>query len=83
MSHFDAQTNHPDPVVAEAATMLQQFSAQLEAGELSETEFKELTYDLLDMQRIDKLALDLQHKADIQKAFQQLLQIAGMIGKFL
>ena len=83
MSYFDAQMQHPDPVVQDAAGLLEQFTQQLQAGEMTEVEYKELTYDLLDMQRIDEMALDLQRKTQIAQAFQQLLQIAGVLGKFI
>jgi hypothetical protein len=83
MKPFEIQTQHPDPMVAEAALLLQQFAEQLEAGEMTNEEYKQLTYDLLDMQHIDKLAMELNRKVEIAKAFQQLLQIAGLIGKFI
>lgn len=83
MRPFETQTQHPEPVVAETAVLLQQFTEQFQAGELTEAEYKQLTYDLLDMQRIADLAIDLNRKSEIAKAFQQLLQIAGVIGNFL
>ena len=83
MKPFDTQMLHADPLVADTAAMLQEFTEQLEAGEMTEQEYKQLTYDLLDMQRIEELAMDLNRKSEIAKAFQQLLQIAGVIGKFI
>ena len=82
MNFYD-QMQHPDPVVAEAAAMLQDFTDQLNAGQMTEQEYRQLTYDVLDMQRIDELAIDLNRKVAIQRAFQQLVQIAGIIGKFI
>lgn len=81
--NFYQQMQHPDPVVGEAAALLQQFTDQLNAGELSEQEYQQLAYDVLDMQRIDQLAIDLNRKVEIARAFQQLMQIAGIIGKFI
>lgn len=83
MKYFDAVLTHPDHLVSETATLLQEFTQQLESGELSEAEYKELACDLLDMQRIDEMALNLGRKTEIARAFQQLMQIIKIAGKFI
>ena len=83
MKHFDALLDHSDPLVAETAMLLQDFTQQFENDEMSEAEYKELACDLLDMQRIDEMSLDLAHKTKIAKAFQQLMDIVKVVGKFI
>ena len=84
MTYFDGLLQNPDPVIVDAASTLENITAQFQASQLTEEEYRELCLDVLDMQRIDELALDLQRKQDIQKAFQELYQIVSFVaGHFL
>jgi hypothetical protein len=82
MKPFDVQKTNPDPIIAETATLLQEFTEQFQAGELTEAEYKELALDLVDMQRIDEMMMELNRKVEIAKAFQQFLQIVSVITSF-
>ncbi len=83
MNSFQTLIQHEDAVVANAAMLLEQFTKQFQAGELTQDEFKQLADDLLDMQRIEALALDLDRNTKIAEAFQQLARIVGAISKFV
>ena len=79
MKHFTVLKKDSDEHVAAAATILEDFATMYENNELSESEYKELSLDVLDMQRIDDMALDLARKTKIAKAFAQLVQIVKFI----
>lgn len=83
MNSFQTLIQHEDAVVANAAMLLEQFTKQFQAGELTQDEFKQLADDLLDMQRIEALALDLDRNTKIAEAFQQLARIVGVLAKFV
>jgi polyhydroxyalkanoate synthesis regulator phasin len=83
MSMFEQEIQHPDPIVSETAVLLQQFTDQLHAGQMTEDEYKQLVGDLLDMQRIDQLTTDIWQKNEIAKAFQRLYQIVSTMVSFI
>ncbi|TFG98349.1 hypothetical protein E4H12_06295 [Candidatus Thorarchaeota archaeon] len=83
MKHFENAIKNPDATISDAAYQLQLFSEQFESGLLNAQEYKELVSDVLDMKHIDALTTDVHRRVEIAKAFQQLYQIAGIIGKFI
>lgn len=83
MSAFEGILQHPDPVVVDVASMMQKFTEQFQAGEMTAAEYKEVTLDLIDMQHVYDLTDDVHRRSEIAKAFQQIMQIAGIIGKFI
>ena len=76
---FEKQIQNPDPIIAAAATSLQQISADFATGAITKPEYDELVADILGFQKIQDLVGDQNHRNEIFKAFQQLQQIAGLI----
>lgn len=75
---FSEFLKHDEEVVKRVARVLAELTESLELKSISQQEYDELTDDLLDMEKIDKLADSVEQAAKIEKAFNSL---AGIIGK--
>lgn len=79
---FESQVNSSDPVVSEAAKMMQMYSEQLKKGDISQEEYKDLAQSVLNHQRVMEIVSDMKRCNEIFKAFQEMMQIASVIGQF-
>ncbi len=67
--------------VINTATIAQELKKNLANGSINQEEYEDLADDLLNLDRIDKLASNIQDKADLKKAFDFLKIFLGLLGK--
>jgi hypothetical protein len=70
---------HKDPLVAKTAEKLQKYQAELAANEITQSEFDELTDDLLDLKKIDEYASSVETQIMLKEAFDIMVMIAKNI----
>jgi hypothetical protein len=76
---FDQFLNSDDAEVASRAQKLQNYATQYKAGQLSKSEYDELCQDVCDLSQIDDLANTVEEKAELQRAFEAMMQIASAL----
>lgn len=70
---------HEEESVRNAAKILEEAKAGLEAGEITREQFNEIAEDVLQIEEITKLADDLETKIAVQKAVSVLRAIVSAI----
>lgn len=78
MDKFEDFFKHEETGVALTAGKLAQLENLMKKGELSKSEFAELANDLLEYDRIDELADDLERQIMYKKAFDVLKTIVSI-----
>ncbi len=79
MGLFDSFTQSLEPVVSQAASLLEDVTSQFKSGALSKSEYDELTADILDYSKISANITDMIRQQEIYDAFQQLLSIVSLV----
>lgn len=65
---FDDLLNHNDTWIKTSAELVRECKAGLESGQLSKEQFDELMEDVLQIEKVDGLADDLERKIVVQEA---------------
>jgi hypothetical protein len=81
MTYFQDFVHSIDPIVSHSASMLEDVTAQYNAGAITNGEYNELTGDILDYESVAANVSDITRKQVIYDAFQKLISIVGVISK--
>lgn len=81
---FDADTEtqtiiNQVPALKDVAARIDELKKDLASKQISESEYKELIADLLDLNKIHEFADDLEMKTKIIKAAKVLIQLASLV----
>jgi len=79
MRRFDDFVDHKSDIIAQMAALLNEAQEGLEAGELSRSEFDEISHNILDFVEVDNLTSDVDNKVTIKEAIETLKLIAEHI----
>lgn len=69
--------NHDDENIRGVATIIEEARQGLESGDLTRQQFDEIVEDVLEIDRIDTLADDLERKIMIKQAIDKIKTIIG------
>lgn len=78
---FEQFTNHNDQYVQKVAKKLEIYNQMYENNQISYDEFQELAQDILDLEKINQLASDLERQVLIKQAFDLMIKIIQAIPK--
>lgn len=70
---------HPNQYVSKVATHILNLAKGLEAGQVTEDEFNELSQDILDTAHIAKASSDIKMQANIEKAVKAMIALLPKI----
>lgn len=79
MRRFEEFMSNESDVIAQMAALLDEAQEGLDAGELSRSEFDEISHNILDFVEIDNLTSDVDKKVLISEAIRLLKTIADSI----
>lgn len=79
---FSSLLNNSDPAIAETAGQLRTYTEEFKAGKMTQAEYKDVCTSLLNESRIKQITDDMNRQNELYAAFQQMYQIAGVIGAF-
>lgn len=73
---LDEMLQSKDPIIKNAARVLAELNDAVDEKRIKPEEYAELVDDLLDLEKINKLAKSVEHKAELEEAFNMLRSVA-------